>query len=108
MSKHRGKNITIDEGIKMEVKTKMPLLTEQWRPMKVADDRWERRGRPSSRDLVYAEAERRLAAGAVPTTRRRFAEQLSRWLKEQHPKEPQMKPRIVERNIKDIWERSRG
>jgi hypothetical protein len=63
-------------------------------------------GRPSSRDLVRAEAKCRLDAGDVPASLKEFGNVLSRWLADNHPDAPPMVGRVVERNIRDLWRAS--
>jgi hypothetical protein len=65
-------------------------------------------GRPSSRLRVWEEAMRRLYHNRPAETLEAFSVQLSRWLEEQLDETtmaqvPQMKPRTVELNIKDLW-----
>jgi hypothetical protein len=64
-------------------------------------------GRPSSRDLVRQEAERRVADGTVSgLLLKTFGSDLSDWLRDNHPDLPQMKPRVVENVVRDIWRRA--
>jgi hypothetical protein len=65
-------------------------------------------GRPSSRLRVWEEAMRRLYHNRHQETLEAFSVQLSRWLEEQLDETtmaqvPQMQPRTVELNIKDLW-----
>jgi hypothetical protein len=60
-------------------------------------------GRPSSRDLIRTEAQRRLASGTVPLTLKEFGNELSVWLRENHPNAAPMAPPTVEDNIRDLW-----
>jgi len=60
-------------------------------------------GRPNSIPIIREEAQRRLAAGGMLETLKRFANELSSWLARQHPDEPAMTPAVVERNIRDLW-----
>ena len=59
-------------------------------------------GRPSSRDLIRAEAKRQLTAGSRPALKV-LAGELSAWLVEAHPQAPAMAPSTVEDNIRDLW-----
>jgi hypothetical protein len=66
-------------------------------------------GRPNSKALVRAEAQRRLSAGDYPKTLKEFSNRLSRWLARHHSEEPQMSSEVVERTISDLWRaRPRG
>jgi hypothetical protein len=60
-------------------------------------------GRPNSISLIREEAQRQLAVGKTPRTLKEFANELSQWLRRQHRHEPAMVPRVVERNIRDLW-----
>jgi hypothetical protein len=60
-------------------------------------------GRPSSRDLVRAEAQRRLDSGLVPSTLKEFGNKLSEWLRDNHPDAPPMAGPTVEDNIRDLF-----
>jgi len=62
-----------------------------------------RGGRPSSRDLVRLEAQRRLDVDTVPATLKQFGNELSMWLAANHPGAPRMVGRVVERNIRALW-----
>jgi hypothetical protein len=62
-------------------------------------------GRPSSRDLIREKATSLLVADAANGALkqlRQYGYDLSIWLGE-HPDLPQMTPRVVENNIRDIW-----
>jgi hypothetical protein len=59
-------------------------------------------GRPTSRELVRAEAKCRLTAGSRPALKV-LAGELSAWLVEVHPQAPPMAPSTVEDNIRDLW-----
>jgi hypothetical protein len=73
-----------------------------WRHVKV----WRRYdkpvGRPSSRDPIRVEAQRRLDTGEVPATLKEFGNKLSVWL-ENHPDAPQMSGERVEKCVRDLW-----
>jgi hypothetical protein len=105
MSKRRKEPVvhTIDEAIKFEIKSEMapPFLK---RYGEKNDDLWAPGGRPSSKNLVRAEAERRLAAGVAS---KGLADQLSRWLDAHHLEAPSMEPRTVQRHIRDIIQKFR-
>jgi hypothetical protein len=61
-------------------------------------------GRPSSRDLVRAEAQRQLdSAEPVPPTLKEFGNKLSKWLRDNHPDAPPMAGPTVEDNIRDLF-----
>jgi hypothetical protein len=60
-------------------------------------------GRPSSRDLVRAEAQRRLDSGEVPATIKEFGNALSTWLAATHSDAPSMVAPVVERCVRDLW-----
>ena len=63
----RGRRIMID-SVKFTVESTLTPFTQhkRWLEVTIADDRWEPPGRPSSKDIVCAEARRRLAAGELP------------------------------------------
>jgi hypothetical protein len=65
-------------------------------------------GRPTSIQLVIAEAVRRLADGRPCRWRKDFAGDLSRWLKKEHPLEAQMTAKTISGNadIKDLWQKA--
>jgi len=65
-------------------------------------------GRPSSRDLVRQEAERRVATRTAPRLLKTFGSELSVWLRETYPGLPQMEPRTVENVVRDIWRRGQS
>jgi hypothetical protein len=75
-----------------------------WRPL-VGDIK---PGRPSSRDLVRAEAQRRLNAGEVPTTLslKEFGTALSQWLATTHSGAPSMSGERVEKCVRGLWHAS--
>jgi hypothetical protein len=64
-------------------------------------------GRPTSKDRIRQRAQERLAASSgwknSWRSLRQLAIYLSNWLADEHPTEPQMVPKGVERAIADIW-----
>jgi hypothetical protein len=60
-------------------------------------------GRPTSMDLIEIEFARRHAAGLTRETKLAESKYLSAWLKQTHPKEPQLGFKALSDNIKDIW-----
>jgi hypothetical protein len=60
-------------------------------------------GRPTSRHLVEAEAQRRLDAGDYPETLTEFSRQLAEWLKAEHPEAPPMGPSAIANCIRRRW-----
>jgi hypothetical protein len=73
----------------------------EWHPL--VDD--IKRGRPSSRPLLLAEAQRQLSAGTLSPDLllKSFAHDLSAWLAREHPDAPPASPRVVERCIRKLW-----
>jgi hypothetical protein len=62
-------------------------------------------GRPSSKHLYRAEAERRIAQGDYPDTLAAFVRQLVDWLKQAHPKAAPGGESAIENAIRDIWQK---
>jgi hypothetical protein len=62
-------------------------------------------GRRSSRDLIRIEAKRRLDADEVPPKLplKKFANDLSAWLTENHFDAPPMSAGRVEKCVRDLW-----
>lgn len=58
--------------------------------------------------LIEGEACRRIMAGEAPQTLSEFAELLSTWFKDAHPKAPAMPASTVEQAIRDTWHHRRG
>ena len=70
---------------------------------RVASDRTGEQGRPTTRHLVVAEFQHRLAAGAVLNTLRAEAQALSAWLRTEHPLFAQMTPKTIENRIREAY-----
>jgi hypothetical protein len=62
-----------------------------------------RPGRPSSKDLIRTEAERRLVNSSAPDRLKKLATDLADWLHDAHPEAPQVRPKTIENNIRDLW-----
>jgi hypothetical protein len=79
-------------------------LTDFWRVWRPLAD-GIKCGRPTSRDLVRPEAQRRLAAGEVPEELllKEFGTALSNWLAENHPNAPSMSAERLEKCVRDLW-----
>jgi hypothetical protein len=60
-------------------------------------------GRPSSWDLVSAEATRRLTTNDVPKLLKTFGDQLSTWLSDTHRDATPMQGRTIQNRIRDLW-----
>jgi hypothetical protein len=78
-------NVSVDVG----QRRKMPRTVMTWGWVGKSQP-FSTGGRPTSRDLVRAEARRRLAAGTVPALLKEFGNELSIWLAENHPDAPSM------------------
>jgi hypothetical protein len=63
------------------------------------------RGRPSSKDLVRQEAQRRCEAGEIEPTLKTFAAGLEDWLKKEHPDQPSLCADRIAREVSDIRRR---
>jgi hypothetical protein len=86
-----------------------PTISEQIiHRLHVKNTNHKKLGRHTSKDLVCREAKRLLDASSewqnpYPSLRS-LAHKLSRWLANEHPTEPQMKIKIVERHIRGLWQ----
>jgi len=107
----RGKIITLGPGeIVLAGEGGMSAAPERKREVwiTITDDiGGNRPGRPSSISIIREEAQRRLVAGNTPGTLKELANALSSWLNRHHPDEPAMRPRVVEKNISDLWKSRR-
>jgi hypothetical protein len=98
-----GEVIKIKEGIRLPGGSDMRTIPRVFESPK--ERLHDTRGRPSSKDLIRREAQRRVEAGALPRLPQlnRFGRALSVWLHETYPDLPQMMPRAVENIVRDIW-----
>jgi hypothetical protein len=65
-------------------------------------------GRPTSRQLIEGEFDRRVAAGDVLSTLAAEAKHLESWLQLEHPDAPSMTARTIENTIRDKYQRHRN
>jgi hypothetical protein len=101
MARRRKKSTTtIDEGTRLGGDSGMRVAMRRFRTTEILNDA---PGRPSSRDLVRQEVKRRLDAGNTSHLGV-LGHNLSEWLANEHPAAPQMSPRVVENNIRDLWQ----
>jgi hypothetical protein len=65
-------------------------------------------GRPTSRQLIEGEFDRRVAAGDLLSTLAAEAQHLERWLRSDHPGTPSMTAHTIENTIRDKYRRHRN